>query len=350
MNESNASPDASTQRTVRQHFVPRRYLRQFKDEQGALWAYRKSDGMVLRTGEDGVAFENLFYDLEDGFLAEQGAEIWNERQQGEKAMQSFEREQAQVLDLLLGEGPHVGVVPDLRTRIAFMIAIQFLRTASFRRLIAQKAANFGTSLASDLIRRSFPGKERYAPTVTLTEGALRHQHMKVLLDIRMWRMIGDSLASHHWSFVTAPTSSHFLTSDNPVSLRPHLQHMGRDFAGFGSPGIEVVYPLSQKHLIWIRERTYHRLSPHNDGCLARVDVTCARRLNRIIASNCERFVFGCSSDFSETDEFLSSNKHLRNAPYAEWRLILGKDRKDKRRKTIKQDVEQYLDFPIIDLE
>ena len=159
----------ANKKTVRQHFVPRSYLRRFKDGSGALWMYDKTNRRVVATGEDVVAGERSFYDYPADSLKDGGAEKWAEAEMGERIMQAFERELERVLKLLLSEGPHVGISLDLRYPAAFSMAIQYMRTPSFRRDLAEQNASFLQALTRDMVEDNFPGQGHLAPRILMPE-------------------------------------------------------------------------------------------------------------------------------------------------------------------------------------
>jgi hypothetical protein len=333
------------QKTIKQHFVPQRYLRNFKDATGVLWVYEKAKGTVFASGERAVAFEKSFYDFKAESLEDNAAEDWNENERGEKLMQHFEGELGRTLDLLLSEGPHIGVSRDVRASASFSMAIQFLRTSAFRKQLAQQQTNFFEKIFRQWTEANFPGQGHLAPKFIPGDTPLRQQHLKAMTDIDVWRMLGDGFSSHHWTFGVAPADTPFVTSDNPVSRRPHLSHLGTSYTGVRSRGIEIVYPLSSRYALILKERDYHRPPASSDGHPASLRPAEVHRLNRIVAANCDRFVFGCSSNFAEIDAFLDFNRVIRERSWERWATRLGRSRRVHRKRGTakKQEIETYLE-------
>jgi hypothetical protein len=64
------------------------------------------------------------------------------------------------------------------------------------------------------------------------------------------------------------TRQPLYTSDHPVVTKAYLPVPGRSFTGLRSPGIEVAFPLSSRHLLAMYERThFFRMAPHHERVL-----------------------------------------------------------------------------------
>ncbi len=341
---------AVTQKTVKQHFVPQLYLKNFKSSDGRLWVFNKSTGATFCSGERVVAFENGFYDLEDGSMEGGVAELWNENDQGERAMAHFDEELHRVLKLLFSEGKDIGVFPHERQAVAFAMAIQHMRTAKFREGMDQAVGESMSTFSRNLIGLNFPGQEHLAPTIDITDTMLRHEHMRMLLDPEKWRIYGDAISSLHWTFCIAPDGARFLTSDKPVSVRYHLAGKALDTTGFRSPGVEIVYPIHPKYALVAREAFLTPLTPDNGGA-AIISNEQVRYCNCLVTADSQRFVIGTSKDFSDATEFLDRNPILRTRPWGLWETNMMKPRWVKTRKR-KKELKQYMvsNFKYLDLD
>jgi uncharacterized protein DUF4238 len=109
------------------HTVPQCYLRPFADADGRLWEYEKGTGRATRKRVEEVATEHDFYTLErpDGTL-DLVLEETLSKIEG-VAVAALRR-------LIAGETPS----PTDHGDIAYFMALQFVRTRSFRRGIAQR--------------------------------------------------------------------------------------------------------------------------------------------------------------------------------------------------------------------
>jgi hypothetical protein len=107
------------------HTVSQGYLRFFADEDDRLWEYRKPTGTSVRKRVAEVAAERDFYAIEksDGTLD----------QAVEKALSKIETIAVGALRRLTSDEP---LRKTDRGDIAYFIALQFIRTTSFRRMMA----------------------------------------------------------------------------------------------------------------------------------------------------------------------------------------------------------------------
>jgi hypothetical protein len=344
-----SKPKSAPQKTVKQHYVPRHYLKNFKDAEGKLWVYNKESDVHFDSGETKVAFENNFYDMVDGSMEGGAAERWNDEEIGEKAITRFDQELDRVLKLLLSEGEYVGVRFDIRTATAFAMAIQHMRTAAFRERLNKSVCEGYNELARDLTKLNFPGQEHLSPTVTISEAMLKHEHVKTIFDYNHWRLFGDAISAHHWAFCIAPSGAEFITSDEPVSMRFHYAGKGLDSTGIKSKGAEIVYPLSRRFALVTREKSLPQFAT-TDGCPMKVTSEFVQYCNFVVAANCRRFVFGGLSDFATIRGFFDQNPKLRTRPWGQWESTSTKPRwvKENGKKQLKSYMISQLKFLDID--
>ncbi|RYD36800.1 MAG: DUF4238 domain-containing protein, partial [Verrucomicrobiaceae bacterium] len=191
-------------------------------------------------------------------------------------------------DLVAGNGL-TGVVQtstDLdiwRDGAAFVEETSSGNTGLIRTVKARSLVPIGND--REFIRLNHPEMIGVPFSVDLTDGALRQLHMRSIMEPEARVDFAEAILSHHWTLCVAPAGASFLTSDNPVSRRPHLAKKGRIYCGFRSEGIEVFYPVSGTHGLLIRERNYHQPDPALDGAATVVGKAEVHRLNKIVAGN-----------------------------------------------------------------
>src|ERR1017187_6121757 len=118
------------------HYVPQFYLRRFTDASGQLWLWDRDRDRVFRTQPNKVAAENNFY------WHEELAALGHDPLVMEKQFSQLEGEVAQItgqwLEWLRGMKPMEKLeVPDInRELVSLYIALQFLRTADARDILA----------------------------------------------------------------------------------------------------------------------------------------------------------------------------------------------------------------------
>jgi hypothetical protein len=121
------------------HYVPQFYLRRFTDATGQLWLWDRDKDRVFRTRPNGVAAENNFY------WHEELAALGHDPLTMEKQFSQLEGEVAlitgQWLEWLRDMKPMEKVeIPEInRELVSLYLALQFLRTADARDILAKFA-------------------------------------------------------------------------------------------------------------------------------------------------------------------------------------------------------------------
>lgn len=201
------------------HYVPQFYLRRFTDASGKLWLWERDRDRVFSSGTSGIAAEKHFYRLSE--LVEDGHDPLTM----EKQFSDLEGQVAQItdqwLDWLRQMDPGDEVpVPDVnREVVSLYIALQFLRTANSRQILAVLAK---TPISAEEKRRL---------------------HTTMLWNDELFQGLADRIEDATWVFVRNSTSTPFITSDNPVAFRTADNAMWLKVGAY-TAGTYVVFPLA----------------------------------------------------------------------------------------------------------
>ncbi|MCL6601285.1 MAG: DUF4238 domain-containing protein [Paenibacillus sp.] len=126
-----------------------------------------------------------------------------------------------------------------------------------------------------------------------TESELGHLKTEVLLGRGVWLFSIRHLLTatykvlneHTWSILRAPGELHWITSDNPLVRLNYYENGSYDFkGGWGNEGTEIFFPLSPELLLYTQ--VGNKVKMNN------VTRVLARTLNRFIAENAHRHIFG----------------------------------------------------------
>ena len=206
------------------HYVPQFYLRRFTDASGQLWLWDRDRDRVCRTRPSGVAAENNFY------WHEELAALGHDPLVMEKQFSQLESEVAQItgqwLEWLRDMKPMGKVeVPDInRELVSLYIALQFLRTADSRDILA-----------------AFAEQKVYGRPVA--EAEKRLLHLDMLWKDSMYEGLAERIRSATWLFGRNMTATPFITSDNPVAFRTGDNAMWLK-VGMYSNGTYSVFPMA----------------------------------------------------------------------------------------------------------
>lgn len=105
--------------------------------------------------------------------------------------------------------------------------------------------------------------------------------------------ISKILSNHIWLFGVNSTSIPLWTSDNPISIKQH-----EDFGtGLASHGVQVVYPISSKHLLIMFESNFWNKLKSYDGMSITLSENNVKSYNKLEAIQCCRQTYSNKKDF-----------------------------------------------------
>ncbi|MGA9060208.1 MAG: DUF4238 domain-containing protein [Terracidiphilus sp.] len=206
------------------HYVPQFYLRRFTDGAGRLWLWDRDRDRAFCTRPNGVAAENKFYWHEE--LATHGHDPTTMERQFSQLEGDVAQITGQWLEWLRGMNPMEKVeVPDVnRELVSLYIALQFLRTADSRDLLAS------------FVEQKVTGKP-------VPEAEKRLLHLSMLWEDSIYERLAERIRNATWMFGRNLTATPFVTSDNPVAFRNGDKAMWLK-AGMYSGGTYSVFPMA----------------------------------------------------------------------------------------------------------
>jgi len=250
----------------RQHFVPQFYLRRFAQDDKHLFVFDKFKTRTFRSTITKAATERFFYDI-----AGHRVDSDDNAQLVETALSSLEAQFADKLDSLLASVDEDGSFPhELKPPVAFFLKVQYFRTPESRRVLIETAEKSAQRILDDMIPGD--GAEGDASAqyrVRFNASMAPLEHAKLLFDPRLHAAFVATLLEHIWFVGLNGTPQSLYTSDHPVVRIPHKDDPLISYAGFGSEGIEIAFPLTPKHVLVLCERAFFREFAHLDcGSLA----------------------------------------------------------------------------------
>lgn len=290
------------QRTKKQHYVPRFYLRYFVDQDDNLWVYDKVTGDVRISSPEKAGFEKNFYSLKDD--QDQHIDLIDEWLTG------VERTAAPLYGKVLG-----GEVLKGQEKMDFAVFLSSLYTRSPAYIRA--AAELYGKLLQNFTAKQFKNRddlERIMDEVdekngTTTSEELRDKVFELYqsedkssyeLEVDKKKGLRAMKATDHitevfyrmsWAIFEI-SSQHLVTSDNPVvrlSPKKGWPPVYGD-GGFLNPDVWVTVPLSPRRVLELswREQPTGGVYPANKQR--------GRACNRFRAIYAERYVFASERD------------------------------------------------------
>lgn len=268
------------------HYVPQFYLRRFADPKGRLWLWDRDRDRIFQAGTNSVAAERHFYRLTE--LIEHGHDPLTMEKQFSDLEGQVSRITGEWIEVLRQVDPlrPIGIPAINRELVGLFLALQFLRTADTRDILAAFAQEVG-----DL---SDPSPEEK-----------RRNHTDLLWNERLFGPLAKRIQSCIWMFGRNETSLPFLTSDNPVAFRTNDNRMWLK-AGIHSQDSYIVYPLSPDLVMYCHPNIppISKLS-HWDECLSPVTFTeemvDSENSGQVFMAS--RFVISSTGNFGEARDF-----------------------------------------------
>ena len=300
--------------TRRQHYVPRCLLTKFCGQDDNLFVFRKENGKVFKSSPNNVACESWLYEVSEGAAQQMGLTLDETVNVAENALSVIEGRFATARDKVLANSV-VGLGQEEKVELAHYIAIQWLRTPSFRRnQIAQYEQWMNETLNLAVAQELGPEAVGLA-TISIDPDFVSRYHLATLFNPAMWSAIAGALLNHVW-YLGVDAKGRLCTSDVGVAVRAHLHSEVKSGLGLSSPGIEISFPISPNQTIIMRERSFHKEVAGQEDKSVNLSDEDGRILNAMQTAYADRFCFSKREDFSDIEGFLQKNPALRTeAPF-----------------------------------
>ncbi|MBR5179678.1 MAG: DUF4238 domain-containing protein [Lachnospiraceae bacterium] len=283
--------------TKKEHFVPRFYLENFENDNKRIHVFDKKIMKTRCQKKEEIAHENYFYDVEyEKILSSESPEeleklkndlkeitgiddwdtiaatILNPKHIEKDFLGRIESEYSPLLKKIIAKSYNGNqwVIDNCapfseveKAHLAFFMAIQIIRTKTFRDTFTQ---TFEKTVQTLLYKQQM-GNEDALPKeyfdVQANKDYIKLQHLSMLLDEESTIHIADTLLKHNWVMYVNKTDNPFYTSDTPIIPIPHKKNKYITYSGLNSEGIEIVFPLSPKLLIALYDTKWHSLVHHD---------------------------------------------------------------------------------------
>lgn len=130
-------------------------------------------------------------------------------------------------------------------------------------------------------------------------------HNEYLFDTEILEGLSLALLSHIWFVAVNETEEMFYTSDNPLVLYGHKEHQG-----LKSEGIEVIFPITPKLALVMREVEYFKKDLAKFNKFIPVTKSYVEFCNSLQVYQSYRYIFSKNSNFSLVSKILTENPEL----------------------------------------
>lgn len=258
-------------RVKNQHLVPQSYLRRFADAREMIWVFDKVQRRSFQSNIRGVASGRGFYDfsaevmqeLHDHLAHVPEAKLPAEARKRLLDAQFVEHELSDLEDQFKGTLDDVlRVVEETGTftsvhqqQLAYCVTRQFLRGHTFRAKHIEGSKKLLNELSQVLLAMKFGPDAVGSVEVSIPAGQESYEHARMMYNPQLLTTyIGILLHNYFWHIGVSRTCVPLYTSDDPVVMRSHLDATAY---GIGSLGMELMFPLSPRHVLILAEKQVH---------------------------------------------------------------------------------------------
>ena len=296
-------------RVKNQHYVPQFYLKGFSADGKNIFVFDKVAKKSFKTGVANIGSEQLFYELPPGPSGSDDSQVV------EKAFSVLEAGYSNAVQELLSEvelrGRFTPGPSERNLGVAHFLAMQFCRTREFRDTHARMLEQLGNVIANkhEFARQHMAAQgeviEVEPPLKPATGEMVPLQHADFIFNGSFVERVMPVLLGHIWLIAQNDTSQPLFTSDAPVILYPHVSHPLYGGSGFASRGVEILFPLSSRYVLVLRERSYFAtLGGATDGTLLRLRLESVAFYNGFQICESYRQIYSSEDRFDQVRELI----------------------------------------------
>ena len=317
--------------TKKEHYVPRCYLEHFEGTDGRIKVFDKRLIQERNQLKEEIAFENYFYDIkfdeiikkidsgkhqamQDDIMRLTGVNNWDEikkRLMDSKYIEKdflskIEGEYGNLLKAIIAKSYNGNdwvikncrpFSPDEKAYLSFFIAIQAIRTKTYREMIKQTIEKgYKALIYKQLNNSEYPIPED-SFSIKVSDDFVKLQHAQTLLDEDVSVDLAETFLDHIWVMYVNKTTLPFYTSDNPVLTIPHKKDKHRSYSGFASEGIEIVFPVTPNLLIAMYDKNIYSKYYKDLSFIALTNTDKIKYFNRVQVERSFRCIFSSTNDF-----------------------------------------------------
>ncbi|QSO48376.1 DUF4238 domain-containing protein [Alicyclobacillus mengziensis] len=290
------------QKVILQHYVPRMYLKHFSrsDKRGQLFVFDKEKRRSFPSSVYNMAAERYFYDLPP--VDSKELDFEDDPQVVEKIFSELENVVSAILKKLVCSyymTPKTKLPtfklfsPEERGNLAIYIVLQLLRTPKARDMLIDLQEKLMTAYLKTQVKS---GQLRGLRVQMMEEVQSLH-HAEFLFTEGIVDELSIILSQYIWCVAYRTSEESIYTSDNPVVAYNHISKQIK-MSGYGSPGIEILFPLNPDLLLILREPTHFHKYRSCDGRFVELRSDATNLYNGLQVLLAKRFVFSSTNDFS----------------------------------------------------
>ncbi len=194
-----------------------------------------------------------------------------------------------------------------RAMIAYYLSLQFIRSREFREFVIQMHEKAPMHLMekdknSGVDPDFFDNYE-----LKLKPEHINLFHNQYMMDTELIESFSMNLLNHFWFVAVNETEEEFWISDNPVAIHGH---QGK--RGLASPGVEIVFPITSKIALVIREASHFERDAVLENRFIEIPIDLVHFYNSMQVVSAYRNIYSKKSSFEKAIKELEDNPELKN--------------------------------------
>lgn len=323
---------------MKQHYIPRCYLRRFSNNEKSIFAYDKVNSKSYTASLMSVCCEDDMYTLSDEYvkrsIEENGNNINNLSIEKEHFSRFVEPYYAQLLskideikdDWITGKEQYKLNYYE-KKELALHIATQYFRhpkigDAEVDNYLRMEQA--GADMLKHILAIQNDNEEFDKLKIEMSYDKPALHAMLTYMDYDELMKCADIMAGNYYVF-WASRHKDFYTSDFPVIVEPHVTSALHQYSGLIQYGGEIMLSLSPNLALSIYDSRYFKDKEVMDGCFVIADEKEIRRHNMMKYFYAAQHVFSYKNDFKLIEFIYNVNdkKHVFMKPHLKIEISSG---------------------------
>lgn len=322
---------------MKQHYIPRCYLKRFSREDKSIFAYDKQNSREYDTSLMSVCFEKDIYSISEDYVAQNNNEhktqinrLSIEKDFFAKIIEPNFSQLLQELDSIKNEWVEGTDNYKLnfyeKRELALHLVTQYFRLPQLKEstindYIRMEQAN--ADMLKHFLAMQTGHKSFYDLQMQIScEAPVLHANL-TYLNNELLMEFADIIASNYWVFRVS-LNGDFYTSDFPLVVEPHIPHARPTYMGLAQYGGELTYPLSPFIVLSVYDKNYFKNKGNLDCNFIIADDKEIRRQNMLRYFYASRHIFSYNKDFSLIDFIYTlEGHHIFMAPNFKTAIVSG---------------------------
>ncbi|ERK39889.1 PF14022 family protein [Segatella baroniae F0067] len=307
---------------MKQHYIPRCYLKRFSDNDKSLFTYDKLQSKVYPASMMSVCCEDDMYSISDSYVEKNNKKYGNnlnrlsiEHDHFANLIEPNLSQLLQSIDVIKDEWisgkEQYRLQFEEKRELALHLVTQFFRHPLLKDSTVDDYLRMERA-GIDMVKY-FLAKEKGDESINNLEidieceAPVLHAQLTYLDDETLMDF-ANAIANNIWMFLVSENDD-FYTSDFPIIVEPHVKNARPMYMGLAQYGGELTFPLSPTLMIVVFDRGYFKEKEKYDCTFSIATDKEIRRQNMLRYFYAKRHVFSAKKDFKLIDMIYKLEGH-----------------------------------------